>query len=179
MSALQGSAARFRAATESDIPALVVLVTSAYRGESSRQGWTTEADILDGNRIVPEVLQADIRGTRSRIVIAEQDARLLGCAHVCDQNGVGYFGMFAVRPDLQNAGLGRTLLAEAERVAREDWQLPLMRMTVIDLRAELIAWYVRRGYRRTGLKKPFPATDPRFGLPKRSDLCFEVLEKTL
>jgi ribosomal protein S18 acetylase RimI-like enzyme len=169
----------FRAASESDIPALVPLVTSAYRGESSRQGWTTEADILDGNRIVPEVLEADIRRPRSRILIAERAGEMVGCAHVCEQEGVGYFGMFAVRPDLQNAGVGRAVLAEAERIAHQEWRLPLMRMTVIDLREELIAWYVRRGYRRTGVKKPFPATDPRFGLPRREDLCFEVLEKLL
>ncbi|MCK7592710.1 GNAT family N-acetyltransferase [Pseudomarimonas salicorniae] len=179
MSAVADDALVFRAATEADIPALVPLVTSAYRGESSRQGWTTEADILDGNRIVPEVLETDIRRPRSRILIAERDGEMLACAHVCDEGGIGYFGMFAVRPDLQNAGLGRRVLAEAERVAREDWQLPLMRMTVIDLREELIAWYERRGYRRTGIKKPFPATDPRFGLPRRDDLRFEVLEKAL
>ncbi len=169
----------FRAAQTADVAALVPLVTSAYRGESSRQGWTTEADILDGNRIVPEVLQADIERPRSTILIAEQGGAMLACAHVCDEGGVGYFGMFAVRPDLQNAGVGRQVLAEAERIAREDWHLPLMRMTVIDLREELIAWYVRRGYRRTGIKKPFPATDPRFGLPRRDDLRFEVLEKAL
>lgn len=170
---------QFRAAVEADIPALVPLVTSAYRGEESRRGWTTEADILDGNRIVPEVLQADIRRPRSRILIAERDAAMVACAHVCDEDGVGYFGMFAVRPALQAAGIGRAVLAEAERVAREDWQLPIMRMTVIDLRQELIDWYVRRGYRRTGIRKPFPATDERFGLPRRDDLRFEVLEKAL
>lgn len=170
---------RFRAATPADIPALVPLVTSAYRGESSRQGWTTEADILEGNRIAPEVLLGDIERPRSRVLVAERNDAMLACAHVCDEAGVGYFGMFAVRPDLQNAGIGRRVLAEAERIARDDWSLPLMRMTVIDLREELIAWYERRGYRRTGIKKPFPATDARFGLPLRHDLRFEVLEKTL
>lgn len=169
----------FRAAVPEDIPALVDLVTSAYRGERSRRGWTTEADLLDGNRIVPEVLEADLARLRSKVLVAEQDGEMVACAHVCDDAGVGYFGMFAVRPELQNAGLGRAVLAEAERVAREEWGLSLMRMSVIDLREELIAWYERRGYRRTGVKKPFPATDPRFGLPRRSDLRFEILEKTL
>ncbi len=169
----------FRPATTADIPALVPLITSAYRGDSSRQGWTTEADILDGNRIHPEVLRGDVERTRSRVLIALQDGKMIACAHVCDEAGLAYFGMFAVRPDLQNAGVGRAVLAEAERVARADWQLPLMRMTVIDLREELIAWYERRGYRRTGIKKPFPATDERFGLPRRDDLQFEILEKSL
>lgn len=169
----------FRNATAADVPALVTLVTSAYRGEASRVGWTTEADLLDGNRIVPEVLLADIARPRSRIVLAEREGILLGCAHVADDDGTGYFGMFAVHPELQGSGLGRTILAEAERVAAVDWQLPLMRMTVIDLRTELIEWYQRRGYRVTGETRPFPATDPRFGLPLRDDLRFAVLEKPL
>jgi ribosomal protein S18 acetylase RimI-like enzyme len=170
---------QFRAATAADVPALVQLVTSAYRGESSRQGWTTEADILDGNRIAPEVLLEDIQRPRSRVLVASRDGAMLGCAHVCDDHGYGYFGMFAVRPDLQNAQLGRAILAEAERIVRDEWRIPVMRMTVIDLRDELIAWYERRGYVRTGEKKPFPATDPRFGVPRRDDLRFELLEKTL
>jgi ribosomal protein S18 acetylase RimI-like enzyme len=169
----------FHIATTADIPALVALVTSAYRGDASRQGWTTEADLLDGNRIDPEVLRGDIERGQSLVVIASRDGEMLGCAHVCVQDGAGYFGMFAVRPELQNAGIGRQVLAEAERIVREQFGLPLMRMTVIDLREELVAWYERRGYRRTGIKKPFPATDPRFGLPRRDDLRFEVLEKNL
>lgn len=169
----------FRDAAEADIPALVLLVTSAYRGDASRAGWTTEADLLDGNRIDPEVLRADILRAGSRILLAERSGDMLGCAHVCIEDGAGYFGMFSVRPDLQGAGLGKLLLAEAERVVREDWKLPAMRMTVIDVRDELIAYYERRGYRRTGIKKPFPATDPRFGIPLRNDLRFEVLEKNL
>ena len=95
------------------------------------------------------------------------------------EDGAGYFGMFSVRPNLQGGGIGKALLAEAERVAREEWQLPVMRMTVIDIRDELIAFYERRGYRRTGIKKPFPYGDERFGMPKRDDLRFEVLEKAL
>lgn len=169
----------FRDAVDADIPALVALVTSAYRGDASRAGWTTEADLLDGNRIDPEVLRGDIARPGSRVLLAERDGELLGCAHVSIEDGAGYFGMFSIRPDLQGGGIGKQLLAEAERVARADWKLPAMRMTVIDLREELIAYYERRGYRRTGIKKPFPATDPRFGIPLRNDLRFEVLEKAL
>lgn len=179
----------FRDATIDDIPALVALVTSAYRGDASRAGWTTEADLLDGNRIAPEVLQGDIERARSRVLLAQRDSMLsdgmlsdgmlLACAHVAVEDDAGYFGMFAVQPGLQRGGLGKAVLAEAERLVREDWQLSLMRMTVIDLREDLIAWYERRGYRRTGIKKPFPAVDPRFGIPKRDDLRFEVLEKAL
>ena len=169
----------FRPATLADITALVVLVTSAYRGEVSKQGWTTEADLLDGQRIDPEVLRKDIDRDRSRIVIAEREEQLLACAHVAEDDGAGYFGMFSVKPDLQGGGVGKALLAEAERIAGEEWKLPTMRMTVIDIRNELIAFYTRRGYVRTGIKKPFPYGDERYGIPKRDDLRFEILEKPL
>jgi ribosomal protein S18 acetylase RimI-like enzyme len=169
----------FRSATRADVPALVELVTSAYRGEVSRQGWTTEADLLEGNRIDPDVLLEDIERPRSRVIVAERDGTMLACAHVAEEDGAGYFGMFAVRPGLQGGGIGHAVLGEAERVAREEWRLPAMRMTVIDLRDSLIAFYQRRGYRRTGVHKPFPYGDPRFGIPKRDDLRFELLEKAL
>lgn len=176
----------FRDATTDDIPALVALVTCAYRGDASRAGWTTEADFLDGKRIDPELLRQDIERTRSRVVICERPATgsgqagdLLACAHVAEVDGAGYFGMFAVQPGRQRAGVGSRVLAECERIAREDWRLAAMRMTVIDLREELIAWYLRRGYRRTGITRPFPYGDTRFGIPLRDDLRFEVLEKTL
>jgi ribosomal protein S18 acetylase RimI-like enzyme len=174
---------QFRAATLDDIPALVSLVTSAYRGEASKQGWTTEADLLDGNRIDAGVLRHDIERPRSRVLIAERSgeekAGMLACAHVCEEGNAGYFGMFSVRPELQGGGVGKAVMAEAERIIRDEWALPIMRMTVIDIRDELIAWYERRGYRRTGIKKPFPYGDPRYGIPKRDDLRFEVLEKRL
>jgi ribosomal protein S18 acetylase RimI-like enzyme len=176
---LAAPAIAFRDATAGDVDAIVALVTSAYRGEASRVGWTTEADLLDGNRIDPDVLRADIARPRSRVLLASRDGELVGCAHVAVEDGAGYFGMFAVRPVLQGGGLGKAVLAEAERIVRDDWGLATIRMTVIDLREDLMAWYERRGYRRTGVKKPFPAVDPRFGVPKRDDLRFEVLEKPL
>ena len=169
----------FRAATAADADAIVALVESAYRGDASRVGWTTEADFLDGRRTGPDDVLAQIARPRSRILLAEQGNELLACAHVAEEDGAGYFGMFSVRPGLQNGGIGKAVLAEAERIAREEWALPSMRMTVIDIRDELIAWYERRGYRRTGITKPFPYGDARFGIPKRDDLRFEILEKRL
>jgi ribosomal protein S18 acetylase RimI-like enzyme len=173
------STLQFRAATAADVPAIVDLVTSAYRGDASRVGWTTEADFLDGNRIDPDVLRHDIARPRSRVVLAERDGALLACAHVAEEDGHGYFGMFSVVPGLQNGGIGKLLLAECERIARDEWALPGMHMSVIDIRDELIAFYERRGYRRTGIYKPFPHGDARFGIAKRDDLRFEVLEKAL
>ncbi|WP_256645277.1 GNAT family N-acetyltransferase [Thermomonas paludicola] len=173
------TAPTFRNATEDDLAALVALVTCSYRGDTSRAGWTTEADLLDGNRIDADVLRADLQRPLSRVVVMEESAALVACAHVCADGDAGYFGMFAVAPERQGSGIGKQLLAECERIAGDDWQLPAMRMTVIDVRDELIAFYQRRGYRRTGVFKPFPYGDARFGLPKRADLRFEVLEKRL
>jgi ribosomal protein S18 acetylase RimI-like enzyme len=169
----------FRNATPADIDALVGLVESAYRGDVSKQGWTTEADLLGGRRTGADDISACIGRPQSVILMAERDGELLGCAHVAIEDGAGYFGMFSVSPTLQGGGIGKRLLAEAERVVHEDWGLCAMRMTVIDVRDELIAFYERRGYRRTGIHKAFPYGDERFGQPKRDDLRFEVLEKGL
>lgn len=169
----------FRAASIADIPAIVALVQSAYRGDVSRQGWTTEADILDGERIDPAVLRADIERAGSRVLLAERAGTLLACCHVEKRPDAGYFGMFAVRPADQGGGLGRRVLAEAERVLATDLGVTQVRMTVIDVRQELIAWYERRGYVRTGEFAPFPYGDERFGIPRRDDLRFTWLSKVL
>lgn len=170
---------RFRDAVPADIPAVVALVESAYRGDSSRVGWTTEADFLEGRRTGPDDIQAILAREHSRLLLLEREGELLACAHVAVEDGAGYFGMFAVNPRLQGGGMGSLVLAEAERIAAQDWSCPSMRMTVIDIREDLIPFYLRRGYRRTGITKPFPYGDARFGLPKRADLRFEILEKTL
>ncbi len=169
----------FRAATAADIPALIALVTSAYRGDASRAGWTTEADLLDGARIDAQGLLADLAKPRSTILLAEREGQLAACAHVADDNGKGYFGMFSVDPTQQGGGIGKQMMDAAEAHAAREWGVPVMQMTVIDVREELIAFYERRGYARTGIKKPFPYGDERFGIPKRDDLRFEILEKPL
>jgi NifU-like protein involved in Fe-S cluster formation/predicted N-acetyltransferase YhbS len=169
----------FRAALPRDIEAVVALVESAYRGESSRGGWTTEADLLDGRRIDAERVAELVAGPASRVLLAEHGGALVACAQIERQGANAYFGMFSVRPVLQGAGVGRAVLAQAERIARAEWQCRTMRMTVISVREELIAWYQRRGYRRTGVYEPFPYGDERFGIPRRDDLRFEVLLKDL
>lgn len=176
---MTASPVTYRIATAADIPALISLVTSAYRGDASRAGWTTEADILDGQRVDAEGLAADIARPRSVILLAEVDGVLRGCCHLADETGHGYFGMFAVDPTQQGSGLGKALMAAAENHVRQQWGLHTMQMTVIDCRAELIAFYQRRGYVRTGIVKPFPYGDARFGQPRRDDLRFEILEKQL
>jgi ribosomal protein S18 acetylase RimI-like enzyme len=173
----------FRPATADDVDAIVALVESAYRGDASRGGWTTEADLLDGRRTDADDVRGCVEAGQSVILLAERIDRtapgLLACAHVAIEGGAGYFGMFSVRPELQGGGIGKQLLARAECMVRDEWNADMMRMTVIDLRDELIAFYERRGYRRTGILKPFPYGDERFGLPRRADLRFEVLEKSL
>ncbi len=169
----------YRAATPADVDAIVELVESAYRGHVSRAGWTTEADLLDGRRTNAQDVLGHIRRPQSQVLLAFRDGQLQACAHVAAEDDAGYFGMFSVVPTLQRSGLGKQMMAEAERIARDEYGMTMMRMTVIDVRDELIAWYERRGYRRTGIKKPFPYGDERFGVPLRDDLRFEVLEKTL
>ncbi|KUL38175.1 GCN5 family acetyltransferase [Streptomyces sp. NRRL F-4489] len=169
----------FRTATEADVPALVALVESAYRGDASRAGWTTEADLLAGQRTDADGVAAVVANDSGRLLIAERDGELIACCQLEHRGDHAYFGMFAVRPDLQGGGLGKVILAEAERTALTAFGAPEMRMTVIRQRAELIAWYERRGYRRTGQFTPFPYGDERFGIPQRADLEFELLVKPL
>jgi ribosomal protein S18 acetylase RimI-like enzyme len=173
------AALRFRPAVPADVGAVVALVESAYRGDASRAGWTTEADLLDGQRTDATEVRALIEGPRSRVVLAEQDAALVGSVVLRDEGGTAYLGMLTVRPTLQSAGIGRALVAEVERIAARELGATVMRMTVIAQRAELIAWYERRGYARTGEREPFPYGDPRFGRPRRDDLVFEVMRKPL
>lgn len=169
----------FRPATDADIDALVALIESAYRGDASRVGWTTEADILEGQRTDPEGVREVIKSPDSRLLTVEQDGRIVACCQLEHRGSHAYFGMFAVSPDLQGAGLGKIVIAEAERQARATWDATEMHMTVISVRDDLIAWYERRGYRRTGKMTPFPYGDERFGIPQRDDLQFELLVKPL
>jgi len=170
----------FRSATSADIARLQPFVHSAYRGDTARKGWTHEADLLDGQRIDAEGLAEVINDPKQVILLAEQGGRLVGCVQVTDKGeALAYLGMLSVDPDLQGAGLGRRLIAAAETEARNRFGAARMEMTVIAQRRELIDWYVRCGYQLTGETRPFPATDPRFGLPRRDDLAFVVLTRAL
>ncbi|MGA5471683.1 GNAT family N-acetyltransferase [Streptomyces arboris] len=169
----------FRDATDADAPALVALIESAYRGDSSRAGWTTEADLLEGQRTDEDGVRAVIDAPAGRLLAVERDGGLIACCQLEHRGDAAYFGMFAVRPAAQGGGLGKVIIAEAERTARESWGVAEMHMTVISAREDLIAWYERRGYRRTGQFTPFPYGDERFGIPQRDDLAFELLVKNI
>ncbi|WP_441247820.1 GNAT family N-acetyltransferase [Kitasatospora sp. McL0602] len=169
----------FRPAAEADVPALVALVESAYRGDASRVGWTTEADLLDGQRTDAEAVAESLTRPDTLVLLAEAAGELLACCLLERRGTAAYFGMFSVRPERQGGGLGRAVLAHAELVARERWSAAEVEMTVIGQREDLIAWYVRRGYRRTGVRSPFPYGEERFGVPRQADLYFEKLTKAL
>ena len=167
-------------ATPADLPAVAALVNSAYRGDSSRQGWTTEADYLGGQRTDAETLGADLAANPGARVMVLRDGRdLLGTVWLEPKTPTTwYLGMLTVRPSLQDRGSGRRLLAGAEDLARTEG-IQLMQMTVVSVRHELIAWYERRGYQKTGETRPFPYDDPKFGEPLVAGLEFVVMEKNL
>ena len=170
----------FRDATISDVDALVGLIESAYRGDASRAGWTTEADLLAGQRTDPDGVREVIDAPGSRLLVAEAGAgEIVACCQLQKREAYAYFGMFSVSPISQGGGVGKVVMAEAERIAREEWGAGEMRMTVIRQREDLIAFYERRGFRRTGAFEPFPYGDERFGVPLRDDLEFAELAKPL
>ena len=170
----------YRHATATDVEAIVQLVESAYRGEGSRAGWTTEADLLDGQRTDAAAVAEMLDPPESTVLLAEDGGQLVGCCRLERRHRAeAYFGMFSVQLLQQGEGVGRQLLAEAERIARDDWAATTMIMTVIAQRTELIAWYERRGYHRTGETEPFPYGNERYGVPRRPDLVFAVLTKPL
>jgi N-acetylglutamate synthase-like GNAT family acetyltransferase len=169
--------ANMRFAKLSDVDALVKLVNSAYRGESSRKGWTTEADLLGGIRTHQQQLTEQITADDSvMLVITDTHDAIIACVYLQDKEPVLYLGMLTVEPSLQAVGTGKKLLAATEAYAQWLGRTGIQ-MTVISVRHELIAWYQRRGYQLTGEKIPFPEHLAQ-GIPKQS-LEFLVLEKNL
>jgi GNAT superfamily N-acetyltransferase len=159
-------ALRFRLAEPRDVAAIVGLVESAYRGDASRAGWTTEADLLDGQRTDTEAVSAIVRGRGSVMLVAEADGQLAGCCNLERRpDGTVYLGMFAVQPGFQGRGRGREILAAAERLARDEWGAVTMIMTVLAQRADLIAWYQRRATTRRGKPSRSPTAMSGSGYP--------------
>jgi ribosomal protein S18 acetylase RimI-like enzyme len=169
-----------RDAVPADISALHRLIESAYRGEVSRAGWTTEADLLDGQRTDPDDLADILADPRQELLTAWREGVLIGCVRIEDRGeGTGYFGMLSVDPSLQSGGVGRRLVAEAETALTQRFGARRVRISVFPQRDVLIGWYERLGYRKTGDTLPFPYDDPRLGLPLRDDLYFVVMEREL
>lgn len=160
-----------------DARALTKLVNSAYRGETSRQGWTTEADLLDGTRTDAAAIADRIKTPGTILLKFVEKNEIQGCVDLSFQSGNLYLGMLTVKPHRQGAGIGKQLLKAAEEEAKKQNCASIF-MMVISVRQELIDWYVRHGYHLTGERKPFAFSDPRFGQPKMK-LEFVILEKSI
>jgi len=170
---------RLDVATAADLPEVHRLVEAAYRGDSARAGWTHEADLVGGVRTDTDELQVMLDSPTQHLLVGREDNSIAGCVALTDKDdGLVYLGMFTVATSRQAGGLGRRLLVAAEGHAREQHGAERIEMQVIRQREELIAWYERRGYRRTGEARPFPYDEPRY-TPLRPDLEFVVLEKRL
>jgi ribosomal protein S18 acetylase RimI-like enzyme len=169
---------RFRTATGDDAAAIAALVNSGYRGESSQQGWTTEADLLDGLRTDENEIRSLIAADDAMTVLCIDENEITGSVHIQKEGPACYLSMLVVKPGLQGSGIGKQLIEAAESRARETWSSAKMTMTVITIRSELIAYYERRGYRRTGQMKPF-LFDETHGIPRVDGIELEVLEKDL
>ncbi|PTB62003.1 acyl-CoA N-acyltransferase [Trichoderma citrinoviride] len=172
-----------RKATPADLTPVLALVRSAYRGETSLRGWTTEADILDDQRIDEAGLLKKINEPFGAVLVAQDDeagGEIVACCELLKQSDtLGYFGLFAVNPLRQAGGIGKFVLAAAEAYAKDTWGLRELEMSIIWTRAELIAWYGRRGYVLTEKKKPFPYAELVGGKALRDDLYFRVMVKAL
>jgi ribosomal protein S18 acetylase RimI-like enzyme len=168
----------FRKARAEDAERIAHLVNSAYRGDSSRAGWTTEAELIDGARTNPQEILGLIEGEGSLILLCLRGVDIVGSVYLQRRAAAAYLGLLVVNPQLQGAGIGKQLMAAAETLVRTEWGSTKMTMTVISVRQELIAFYERRGYRRIGESHPFPASIGA-SIPKVPGLQFEVLEKSL
>lgn len=168
--------------TDDDVPAVVALINRAYRGPGSTSAWTTEVGYISGDRTTEPLLRKELAAKPDASLLKWEDARTglpRGCVWLEPVgDDVWYLGSLTIDPEQQNSGFGRTLLSTAEQWVREHGG-KRVRMTVVNVRDSLIAWYLRRGYHRTGETEPFPYSDDRFGTPLRDDLSFVVLEKDL
>jgi ribosomal protein S18 acetylase RimI-like enzyme len=165
-------------AEEKDIPSLVTLMDSAYRGEGAKQGWTSESDLFVGNKRTNEITIAKLINKPGAIFLkyVNEEGTMEGCVFLHKKEDRLYLGMFSVAPLAQGKGIGKKLLAAADDQAKEQG-CSFIYMTVITVREELIAWYERNGYQKTGKVLPFPI-DERFGIPTQP-LEMLVLEKHL
>ena len=167
--------ATITSATSADIPALVTLVNSAYRGGDGAQGWTHEAHLLSGSRTdaagIEELLQ-----TPQAVILKATNPKggIDACVYLQKQGDKLYLGLLSVLPSKQDTGIGKQLLTASANYARLQ-HCKKIRITVISARQELLAWYERHGYERTGEIEPFHAGE-KFGIQKQP-LELVVLEK--
>ena len=170
----------FHKAEISDAQDIAALINSAYRGESSRKGWTTEADILDGARTTTKEVANIIKRDGAFILIGSFNDEIV--ATICCEcqelafKSTSHFGMIAVKPSLQNKGYGKNLIKAAEAITFREWRVVGYHMAVISIRHELIAFYERLGYKRTGEFVEFPV-NKELWQPKVEGLNLQYLAK--
>jgi ribosomal protein S18 acetylase RimI-like enzyme len=175
---------------EADYAAVVALANLAYRGTGEQDAeasasWNVETGLIEGPRLTEASLREELEEKPELLVWREEPAEpggprgpLMGTVWMQSKGeGVWYLGLLTVRPEVQNRQLGRTLLAAAESYAKERGGRKIT-MTVLSGRDALMAWYERRGYRKTGETQPYPYGDGRIGRPLRDDLHFVVMEKS-
>ena len=169
-------------ATEDDYAAIVDLTNLAFRGVGPSASWNSEAYFIEGQRLTESLLREDLAAKPDAVLLTcrnDPHGELLGTVWLePKRDGIWYLGLLTIRPDLQNKQMGRALLALAEGFAKQHGACRI-RMSVVNVRATLIAWYQRRGYVLTGETQPFPYDDQRFGRPLRDDLSFVLLEKEI
>ncbi|MEZ7505324.1 GNAT family N-acetyltransferase [Flavobacterium sp. Arc2] len=164
-------------ATLEDVSELNKLINSGYRGEFSKKGWTTEANILEGSRTNDAELKEIISTSKNTLLKFTENNRIIGCVLLVEKEQQLYLGMLTVSPELQNSGIGKKLLQQAE-VHAQALGLPTIIMTVIAIRTELIDWYKRHGYADTGAREAFPESDIHISIVEQP-LEFMVLEKKI
>ncbi|CAM3506302.1 GNAT family N-acetyltransferase [Flavobacterium chungbukense] len=160
-----------------DIPALTTLINSAYRGETSKKGWTTEAHLLEGKRTNEQEITEIFLDPKNTILKFTENDKIIGSVLLVEKGPQLYLGMLTVSPELQNSGIGKKLLAEAENHAKT-LGLSSIIMTVISVREELIAWYKRHGYADTGGREAFPESEIHVTVSDEP-LEFRYMEKLL
>ena len=168
----------FHKAELKDSAVIAGLINSAYRGESSRAGWTTEADLLDGLRTNAKEIASIIEEVHTFILLGVLNDEVVATICCKYHEGAAHFGMIAVKPKLQNKGYGKEMIIAAEAMTKREWGVKSFQMNVITLRISLIAFYERLGYAHTGLVKDFPHQSDLWQ-PKVNGLALALLEKSL
>lgn len=161
-----------------DVDNIVRLVESVYRGESSRAGWTTEADLLGGQRVDIAMITDILQDPESALLLYINNDQICACVHLQRQRENVHLGMLSVSTALQGQSFGKQIIKYCEAFAHDNWQSKHIVIEVLDGRLELISWYERQGFKKTGKTLPFP-NDIRFGVPKKENLFFYEMIKSI
>ena len=166
----------FREADIADIPQIVALVNISYRSKELK-GWTSEADLVEGNRTDHQQVR-QLLLDNSKVLVMFKAEELIGCVHVHKKNATCYIGMLTTHPAVQNRGLGKTILELTEQYSIKNYAVSIFEMSVLSIRKDLIGFYIRRGYKLTGESEPYPV-NAHVGIPLVADVQLLHLRKEL